>query len=53
MEGKIKKRYFPGKESISFYYMIIKSIRKTAYRIPCAIIPLATFINPATLAPFT
>lgn len=23
------------------------------YKIPCAIIALATFINPATLAPFT
>lgn len=32
------------------YYITMASL---FYRIPCAIMALATFINPATLAPFT
>ena len=37
----------------SYFLSTLPNYGFYSYRIPCAIIAFATFINPATLAPFT
>ena len=46
------KKPLPRKEA-AFHINYSLFISVADYTIPCAIIALATFMNPATLAPFT